>query len=857
MKSSRMRTPARQMLPPKTPKSRQASKENLIKDPVQVFCRIRPMQSDSDLSCIRVVSSSTVALIPPESAVNYKIISNKETQYVFKHIFDVDSTQHECFTTVAQPLVEGLIKGRNGLLFSYGVTGSGKTFTMTGNRQDRGIMPRCMDVLFKTISDYQAKKYVFKPDRLNGFDVLSEADAMLERQAEINARLMKLERKDTDIEIASRASTDVTTLSGLDEDNSFAVFISYIEIYNNSVYDLCEPTTQRNQPLQTKIIREDINHNMFVHGVTEIEVKSVEEALNAFHMGQKRKRMGHTILNSESSRSHSVFTIRLVQAPVDQMGEDIVQDRDKVTVSQLSLVDLAGSERTNRTKNTGQRLREAGNINNSLMTLRNCLEILRENNMTGAMKKVPYRDSKLTHLFKNFFDGEGQVKMIVCVNPRSEDYDETAQVMKFAEITQDVQIARQTPMKPTFDSGLTPGRRKANQLFRMAMHNLEENGRAEARDLEIDLGLVYKLPSFPDFHLRSENIQDVTRELMNCLEDRIRCRQRLNDDFGARQKEVRKLLYDMESENIRVKTENAALTATLNQERERIKIYESKIMRYETSLDALNRKLRDKDDYISQMEVNLGEKQHQLDKKEHEKEKQRRKFNSKIHEEAEKRNRELNIKLSEQKRMLNEQMRSQEEKLRLVTDIVTGEQTVTNEPVSNLIRRFNSNCENNQPPGSERKARPRGTVVSNLRHRRSKSVGNEKWLEHRPSHPVPLGTILQPYYNAKTVTSPEMKDLKKAKSSRYCLIDQQADTDGELETKLYKGEVIPTTSGGAQVVFDDVECLKQKAPTDSPPRKRKSAHGADDQKTPKKNKSIDVVESRCSIGIQGHKKARV
>ena len=130
----RTRTPARAMLPPKTPKSRQASKENLVKDPVQVFCRLRPLQSEADLSCIRVVSSTTIALIPPESAINYKIIGNKETQYVFKHIFDVDSTQHECFTTVAQPLVEGLIKGRNGLLFSYGVTGSGKTFTMTGEK---------------------------------------------------------------------------------------------------------------------------------------------------------------------------------------------------------------------------------------------------------------------------------------------------------------------------------------------------------------------------------------------------------------------------------------------------------------------------------------------------------------------------------------------------------------------------------------------------------------------------------------------------------------------------------------------------------------------------------------------------
>jgi kinesin family protein 23 len=66
-----------------------------------------------------------------------------------------------------------------------------------------------------------------------------------------------------------------------------------------------------------------------------------------------------------------------------------------------------------------------GNINNSLMTLRTCLEILRENQMYGANKMVPYRDSKVTHLFKNYFDGEGQVKMIVCVNPRVEDYDET------------------------------------------------------------------------------------------------------------------------------------------------------------------------------------------------------------------------------------------------------------------------------------------------------------------------------------------------------------------------------------------------------------------------------------------------
>mgnify|MGYP002716557043 FL=1 len=66
-----------------------------------------------------------------------------------------------------------------------------------------------------------------------------------------------------------------------------------------------------------------------------------------------------------------------------------------------------------------------GNINNSLMCLRTCLEILRENQQNGSNKIVPYRDSKLTHLFKNYFDGDGQVRMIVCVNPKVEDYDET------------------------------------------------------------------------------------------------------------------------------------------------------------------------------------------------------------------------------------------------------------------------------------------------------------------------------------------------------------------------------------------------------------------------------------------------
>jgi len=91
---------------------------------------------------------------------------------------------------------------------------------------------------------------------------------------------------------------------------------------------------------------------------------------------------------------------------------------------------------TFRTGNTGNRLREAGNINNSLMALRACIEKLRENQKTGKSGGVPYRNAKITHLFRNYFEGQGAVRMVVCVNPRAADFDETVNVLQFAELTQ-------------------------------------------------------------------------------------------------------------------------------------------------------------------------------------------------------------------------------------------------------------------------------------------------------------------------------------------------------------------------------------------------------------------------------------
>jgi len=133
--------------------------------------------------------------------------------------------------------------------------------------------------------------------------------------------------------------------------------------------------------------------------------------------GQQRRRVAQTLLNTESSRSHSVFTVRVVQSPLDSAGDQVLllplakapqlsshdlqvlQDKTKMTISQLSLVDLAGSERTSRTNNDGDRLREAGSINTSLMVLRTCLETLRDNQQHGSNKVEGCPSVHLKHIY--------------------------------------------------------------------------------------------------------------------------------------------------------------------------------------------------------------------------------------------------------------------------------------------------------------------------------------------------------------------------------------------------------------------------------------------------------------------------
>ncbi|XP_039629154.1 kinesin-like protein KIF23 isoform X7 [Polypterus senegalus] len=778
--------PVRRLVPKKP-------SNNILKDPVGVYCRVRPLSQDDQECCIEVISETTIQLHPPDGIKVNRNGEFKETQYSFKKVFGINTTQLELFEDVAKPLVDDLLHCKNGLLFTYGVTGSGKTYTMTGSPGQGGLLPRCLNMIFNSIGPYQAKRFVFKTDDKNGMEIQTQVDALLERQKRENqSALIKTPKQRLDPDVADMINIeDACKVEGIDEDSVFAIFVSYIEIYNNYIYDLLEDTpfepikpkwngcgtpmrSTEFIPPQSKILREDQNHNMYVAGCTEVEVKSTEEAFEVFWKGQKKRRIANTQLNRESSRSHSVFIIKLAQAPLDADGDNVLQDKEQICVSQLCLVDLAGSERTHRTKAEGNRLREAGNINQSLMTLRTCIEVLRENQMYGTNKMVPYRDSKVTHLFKNYFDGEGKVRMIVCVNPKADDYEETLLVMRFAEMTQEVEVARPVD-RPI--CGLTPGRRHRNQAFKDELtRKLEERGGPINGDdgSMIDI-LLQSFPPLPSCELVDPSDEQTLPALIECLEKRQRAREMLIEAFHNQVVKTKSMIQNFEGtvsgkDNI------------IQEQRAKLSDKDRVILQHKSELDRLEKKTKTLEYKIEilQKTANIYEEdkralQQELDTKDQKLHRQlsdNRRLEARLQGVAS----ETKIKWEKEceRRVAAKQLEMQnklwvkDEKLKQLKAIVTE----------------NKNERPDQPEKPERPSRDKDKVLL------------------RPVTPSPAS-----------------------------------------------GEVFRTRGGGQAVQFTDIETLKQESPTGSSRKRRSSGNIPVQQEETTENEWTDV-ETRCSVAVE-------
>ncbi|KAH7927415.1 kinesin-domain-containing protein [Leucogyrophana mollusca] len=492
--------------------SRVAKGPNAEQEPIMAYLRIRPQLGDEEpmsMPYLDPLSDTSVRMSDPSndsqgnpSRARYRASTVAPSSiYKFSHVFLPATDQAGFFTKTTLPLVRDLLDGQNGLLFAYGVTNSGKTYTIQGGNEpdSAGILPRTLDVIFNSVDGLHSDGR-YRPVRLYGVEAADPTDSSALMDVDVStsepalAEVLAEHYSNTD---PSDVYTDPTVLK-LDRNYEYSIWLSYAEVYNEKIYDLLASVNEGPGSTSSQIPRPAAAHPLlltrkaltvkpspvidavdesgsgsagkYIAGLRHFRVTSSSQAKSLIKLGQLHRRVFGTLANSQSSRSHGLVTIKVLRG---HRGER--NDPSSLQISRLTLVDLAGSERTKHTQTTGDRLKEAGNINKSLMVLGQCMEVMRSNqkrlaqslanpgrtdtrDVKKALAVVPFRHSKLTEVLMDYFAGDGRVVMIVNVNPYDTGFDENSHVMKFSALAREVYTAtNNAPVPRILASPTKPG----------------------------------------------------------------------------------------------------------------------------------------------------------------------------------------------------------------------------------------------------------------------------------------------------------------------------------------------------------------------------------------------------------------
>ena len=331
------------------------------KEKVKVVIRTRPTAHFASKN-IKIDNEAGSIMITKPKDESAGEINNQLESWKFQYDKILhNASQEDVFDNCARGVISSIVEGYNGTIMCYGQTGAGKTFTMNGSTSNfkyRGIVPRTLSVLFQ--------------------------------------------------EIDSRFDQQVT------------VRVSYIEIYNELMFDLLSPIPTHEQSGNISIV-EDATGNVKVKGLSMHVCTTEEEALNLLFEGETNRTICQHELNKNSSRSHCIFTVHIE-------SKSRVESTEKVNVSKLHLVDLAGSERTKKTGSSGITLKEAAFINKSLSFLEQVVVAVCDRHRDH----VPYRQSKLTNLLKDSIGGNCKTLMVANIWPEPDHLEETISTCKFA-----------------------------------------------------------------------------------------------------------------------------------------------------------------------------------------------------------------------------------------------------------------------------------------------------------------------------------------------------------------------------------------------------------------------------------------
>uniref|UniRef100_A0A8C6V1B5 plus-end-directed kinesin ATPase n=1 Tax=Neogobius melanostomus TaxID=47308 RepID=A0A8C6V1B5_9GOBI len=343
---------------------------------VKVAVRVRPFNSretGKDSKCIiQMQGNSTIILNPKAPKEPAKTFSFDYSYWSHTSPDDPSfASQDRVYNDIGKEMLAHAFEGYNVCIFAYGQTGAGKSYTMMGREGQEGIIPMLCEDLFEKIS-----------------------------------------------------------VDNNQEELSYSVEVSYMEIYCERVRDLLNPKNKGNLR-----VREHPLLGPYVEDLSKLAVTSYTDIADLMDAGNKARTVAATNMNETSSRSHAVFTIVFTQKKHDNET-----DLSTEKVSKISLVDLAGSERADSTGAKGTRLKEGANINKSLTTLGKVISALAEvDNCTSKSKKkkktdfIPYRDSVLTWLLRENLGGNSRTAMVAALSPADINYDETLSTLRYAD----------------------------------------------------------------------------------------------------------------------------------------------------------------------------------------------------------------------------------------------------------------------------------------------------------------------------------------------------------------------------------------------------------------------------------------
>ncbi|XP_069620439.1 kinesin-like protein KIF20A isoform X2 [Ranitomeya imitator] len=594
-------------------------------DKVMVYVRIRPfvdseLEKKEDQGCVVVEDQETLVLRAPKDSLAMRHIERWQGQsahkFTFSHIFGPDVGQKQFFDETMKHMVKDALNGQNWLVYTYGITNSGKTYTIQGTNKDGGILPRSIALIFNSVQDRLYKSSDLKP--LSNEVIWLDSKQVRQEELKKVSLLCNLREEqlftpmksggnesrlragssmsfDSGIGGLSSTNHENQTSSQLEETTShwgpqdavslhdpadvqISIWVSYFEIYNEFVYDLLEPLPSGpNRKRTTLRLCEDRNGNPYVKDLNWINVQNADEAWKVLKVGRKNQSFASTHLNQNSSRSHSIFSIRILH----------LQGKNDFTpkISELTFCDLAGSERC-KDQRSGDRLKEATNINTSLHTLGRCISALRQNQQNKLRQNVvPFRDSKLTRVFQTFFTGRGKSCMIVNINQCSSTYDETLHAMKFSAIAS--QLVQAPPVKislPTIQSLI-----KESSILANRSYTDEEEESDEEDNCETDMKTFNR-----------EELLQVVENLKQLLTKKIQ----ENLDMEAT---IRKEVCDDMMEIMQ--QQKTQFSETMEDERELLEeMYDGRLENLKESLtNYYKQELEERDQHIQELEAALEE----------------------------------------------------------------------------------------------------------------------------------------------------------------------------------------------------------------------------------------------------------